>query len=1139
MNRPIAPWQRKLQPPQLHPNLLRAAVQVVSWLLFRPSAWRQQLHQVAPELAPNFTLFHLTRQHWRQPVVRRLLLIIYLLWPALIAVLVAFVLWWGLDQPLPTSLIGAGVSFGLCIGGGLLISTLLSVAAGLSGVILTGLALGLVVGMSKGALRPVTFTASNLSVDQLTSAELGQTDTIGLVVLRSENGIATPPPPATSLAIIAATPPVTAKVVSMAQPESEGVQPWARATVSTENPVTLAAGVTPSSVGVLDTTETAALTAQLVTSSLSPLATPVASDTAYDAVAAVAVAPIVIESAASSSPLATPLASPLLVQTSAPVAVASQVPPLATQTPQPVNSDPYTPDLASAEFRPSPNRVSAPLGLAGLLSLAVIGMMIGLATLMVSPTRSTATGNIAMRWRQRLGAVAVGLLLSIGCVVGTLTMAEPLLHALHNQSWLVMSGLGLLVALVIGWRTQHWGGGVITAVGLSTLLLLLSTNIAIGFTGEMAYGNMERTVRLLLFVAVSAGLMGSLFLTLPYLVGERLVGTLTGSIAGALGGGGAIVSLVLIDTGLPLWPHLPLGLLALTFGLALPLWWPLIRYPLMATGSALLLYIAKRHTAQAGLYLAYHPALWDELQPLPLPGLDEHLLLAAEQTDKQTLQLFRVFSLGHQRWAAQSAQVELDARQLAACQQLLDIPAACRQVMATDLTSMASSILRAFGRIGADIESALAHESLYHQRLALSTIEERLDNLLRELTYSTERYAARFQPIAAAWWRLVHTEVATRTADAELRQEIESPYIIGIPLTAQQEIFVGRTDICERIEQLLRDQHHPPLLLYGQRRMGKTSLLNNLGRLLPSTIVPLFVDLQGPVALAADHASFLYNLARAMRDSAQRQRNLVLPPLTRAELSSEPFMRFDEWLDGVEVTLGEAMALLALDEFEALDSAFATGRLQTEAILGSLRHWVQHRPRFKILLTGSHVVEELRSWANYLVNVQVVHLSYLQETEVRRLVERPVKDFALQYEPAAAQRVWQLTHGHPALTQLLCYEIVALKNRQPPTRRRLATVADAESAAAEALERGALFFHEIATGQLTPDARALLQWLARQGEGALVSVAKVQAAWPTDLKPALTLLLRRELIVYTNGGYRIQVELIRRWFAQAPSDVDE
>ena len=108
-----------------------------------------------------------------------------------------------------------------------------------------------------------------------------------------------------------------------------------------------------------------------------------------------------------------------------------------------------------------------------------------------------------------------------------------------------------------------------------------------------------------------------------------------------------------------------------------------------------------------------------------------------------------------------------------------------------------------------------------------------------------------------------------------------SPYIFGIPLAEHQEIFVGRSDIIKDIEKLLLDRLCPPLLLYGQRRTGKTSLLNNLGRLLPSTIIPLFVDLQGPTSLARDYAGFLYNIARAMISSAKIHRDLVLPSLSR------------------------------------------------------------------------------------------------------------------------------------------------------------------------------------------------------------------------------------------------------------------
>lgn len=141
--------------------------------------------------------------------------------------------------------------------------------------------------------------------------------------------------------------------------------------------------------------------------------------------------------------------------------------------------------------------------------------------------------------------------------------------------------------------------------------------------------------------------------------------------------------------------------------------------------------------------------------------------------------------------------------------------------------------------------------------------------------------------------------------------------------------------------------------------MGKTSLLYNLGRLLPRTIVPLFVGLQGPASRASDHVGFLYNLARGMVTSADTQRSLTLPTLSRDALTRDPFTCFDEWLDDVEQALGNNTALLALDEFETLDNALISGRLDPTAVLGMLRHLIQHRPHFKILLAASHTLTEL------------------------------------------------------------------------------------------------------------------------------------------------------------------------------------
>ncbi|WP_224312135.1 MULTISPECIES: hypothetical protein [Nostocaceae] len=255
-----------------------------------------------------------------------------------------------------------------------------------------------------------------------------------------------------------------------------------------------------------------------------------------------------------------------------------------------------------------------------------------------------------------------------------------------------------------------------------------------------------------------------------------------------------------------------------------------------------------------------------------------------------------------------------------------------------------------------------------------------------------------------------------------------------------------------------------------------------------------------------------------------------MPNITREILADDPFPRFDEWLDQVEQVLEQNTALLMLDEFEALDSAINRGRFDEEDVLGMLRHLIQHRPRFKMLLAGSHTIEEYQRWASYLINVQVVHISYLKEEEARQLIEHPVKYFTLRYEPEAVERVLQLTRCHPFLIQLLCGEIIVLKNEQDPSIRRLTSLEDVEAAIPEALQSGGFFFADIQNNQVDANGREVLRLIAAQGEGEIVSKFTLSEQFPDVWERTIALLLQQELIEEVADSYRFQVELIRRCF---------
>ncbi len=756
-----------------------------------------------------------------------------------------------------------------------------------------------------------------------------------------------------------------------------------------------------------------------------------------------------------------------------------------------------------------------------LLLGTVIGLASGLSGGLAYGVTIGVTGGArdlapAYSMPRQVSGVLVGILVGLlgGLVVGRFT-----------ESWLAGLALGLPFGLAIAWRTANWQRGLVWGVLLSVI-----ASLSMGLTFISPETGALSAV---LSIFRLAALMIALF-ALPYVLAERIAGPWAGALAGALGSGSGLFALA--STTQSFGPILLFTLAGTLLGLTLAWWRPIVTYPIVTAWNLALMRLDERRLPGARPSLIrWHSAFWDELQRLPLVGLDTHILLLLQYNQAEGTAVMDSLIHGRQRWAAQAAQIETDARQLEQCRDIQAIGDVQRTLAAGELSGPASALLRSFSRVSRDVIAAQRQESAYNQRLALNAVEDRLDGLLRELTRSNERYADRFRPIAAAWREVVAQANQQLVAEAELRQEIDSPYIIGVPLTEQQEIFIGRADISARIEQLLLDRRQPPLLLYGQRRVGKTSLLNNLGRLLPSTIIPLFVDLQGPATRASDNAGFLYNLARSITRSAQ-QRDLILPALTRENLADDPFSHFEEWLDEVEQALDGNLALLMLDEFEVLADALDKGRFDEVTVMGMVRHLIQHRSRFKLLLSGSHTLDEFQRWAGYLINVQVVHISYLSPAETRQLAAQPVGDFALRYETAALDRVLALTRGHPFLAQLLCAEIVALKNEQPPEQRRLARAADVETAVSPALQHGSFFFADIEQNQVDRVGREVLRLMASHDEGEATPRRELVAFVPSlmALEESLLHLQQRELIETVEGGYRFQVELVRRWFAERP-----
>jgi hypothetical protein len=306
-------------------------------------------------------------------------------------------------------------------------------------------------------------------------------------------------------------------------------------------------------------------------------------------------------------------------------------------------------------------------------------------------------------------------------------------------------------------------------------------------------------------------------------------------------------------------------------------------------------------------------------------------------------------------------------------------------------------------------------------------------------------------------------------------QFIPNPYVVGTPLKTNSPLFFGRGDVVAFIQENLAAAHRNNLVLIGQRRTGKTSLLKQLPARLGEAYVPVYLDGQAlglDPGLPAFFANFATEITFALED-----RGFAIPPPDPAQFETNPATTFEhQFLAHVWQAIGERHLLILLDEFEELESAVRRGHLDA-SIFGFLRHLIQHTENLSVIFCGTHRLEELAAdYWNVLFNISLYrHVSLLERAEAERLAQDPVAGYGMRYDDLALDKMWQVTAGHPYFLQLLCHSLV---NRHNKTQRNYLTVADVNDALSEILASGEAHFVYLWT-ESTPDEQLALTALSR------------------------------------------------------------
>lgn len=266
-----------------------------------------------------------------------------------------------------------------------------------------------------------------------------------------------------------------------------------------------------------------------------------------------------------------------------------------------------------------------------------------------------------------------------------------------------------------------------------------------------------------------------------------------------------------------------------------------------------------------------------------------------------------------------------------------------------------------------------------------------------------------------------------------------NPYVAGAPILEHARFF-GRQQL---LDYVLRRVCNNSIMLYGERRIGKTSFQHQLKRCLATLedpdheFYPVYIDLQG-----TPQEKFFGTLAAEVFHELAPKLDGLLPPTALGQDAYgypelvKDIQRVLKALRGR--TAKKVKLVLLIDEVDELNDydprinqrlrslfmrAFADSLVSVVSGVAIKKHWERE---------GS-------PWYNFF---QEIEIKPLDRDEARSLIEAPVRGI-FTFEDGVADAIMQRTGCKPYLMQRLCSGLV---DRMHEERRRRITVADVEAA---------------------------------------------------------------------------------------------
>lgn len=369
----------------------------------------------------------------------------------------------------------------------------------------------------------------------------------------------------------------------------------------------------------------------------------------------------------------------------------------------------------------------------------------------------------------------------------------------------------------------------------------------------------------------------------------------------------------------------------------------------------------------------------------------------------------------------------------------------------------------------------------------------------------------------------------------------DNPYIYGNPIK-EEAAFFGRQEDLDQIIQAVTKPAKEDILIVGERRTGKTSLLYRLQERLDRPFIPVYIVLNISEDQKITTESVLRLILEEIEQSLIIQNFLDVDEWETRSFKSKNFAnRIGEIISAAKKQLADIKIVLLLDEADYLlkvrpttSSIYEKLLLLIDAIQGKPLVDERLQNILRATLQSAQVGANLRAVvagttdlstyisqrsSPFFNHFRFVHLKPLTFAETCDLITKPASTLGYSYSEDAIRRIIALSGGQPYYCQALCYESFECALQADCRSIGIQHVFDAETKITSDL------FDAFLSGV----------WKRiNQQEKHILSILTVKNEPMTHFtQPQVKRLLNWQIITESRSEYTFASELIRMWTTMA------